>query len=151
MYFVHFIELRVRGTVKSCFHVINHKECKKTTQNIALYIKKYKKQNKQKKQQDFGLFFIFLFFILRQHYAWLFLGYGIIQVVQKMLLLKRRWPNKKFITLFTSNSKFRLNLTQRVTGSLVLYRIEWINGIRSKLMYTSETSVASRSSSNPCT
>ena len=37
----------------------------------------------------------------------------------KMLLLKSRWPNKNFITLFTSNSKFRLNLTQRVTGSLV--------------------------------
>ena len=36
-----------------------------------------------------------------------------------MLLLKRRWPIKNCITLFTSNSKFRLNLTQRVTGSLV--------------------------------
>ena len=52
--------------------------------------------------------------------AWLFLGYGIIQVIQKMLLLNRRCPNKNFSTLFTSNSKFRLNLTQRVTGSLVL-------------------------------
>ena len=37
------------------------------------------------------------------------------------MLLKRRWPNKNFITLFTSNSKFRLNLTQRVTGSQVFY------------------------------
>ena len=34
----------------------------------------------------------------------MFLGCGIIQVVQKMLL-KRRWPNKNFIALFTSNSK----------------------------------------------
>ena len=39
----------------------------------------------------------------------------------KMLLFRMRWPYKNFITLFTSNSKFRLNLTQRVTGSLVKY------------------------------
>ena len=29
--------------------------------------------------------------------------------------------NKNVITLFTNNSNFRLNLTQRVTGSLVYY------------------------------
>ena len=43
------------------------------------------------------------------------------QVAQKMLLLKRRRPNKNFITLFSSNSKFRLNLTQLVKGSPVIY------------------------------
>ena len=48
------------------------------------------------------------------------------------MLLKRRWPNKIFITLFTRNSKFRLNLTQRVTGSLVTYKsliilIDWLD------------------------
>ena len=57
---------------------------------------------------------IFYFIYSIELIAWLFLGYGIIQVVQKMLLLKRSWPNKNFITLFTSNSKLRLNLTQRV-------------------------------------
>ena len=54
----------------------------------------------------------------------MFLRYRIIQVGQK--ILKRRWPKKYFITLFTSNSKlFRLNLTQRVMGSpsLVYYRV----------------------------
>ena len=57
----------MRGTVKSCFHVINHKKCKKTTQNIALYIKKNIKNQKKKneKKKDFGLFFIFLFFIIK--------------------------------------------------------------------------------------
>ena len=52
----------------------------------------------------------------------MFLGYGIIQIVQKMLLLKRRWPDKNLITLFTIISKFRFNLTQRVMGSLVYYK-----------------------------
>ena len=68
---------------------------------------------------EFIFYLIFLdeiYFIL---FSWLFLEYGIIQVVQKMLLLKKRRPNKNLITLFTSNSIFRLNLTQRVTGSLV--------------------------------
>ena len=34
---------------------------------------------------------IFIFYFIYS-VAWLFLGYGIIKVVQKMLL-KRRWPN----------------------------------------------------------
>ena len=56
----------------------------------------------------------------------MFLRCGIIiQVVQKMLLLKRSWPYKNFITLFTSNSKFRLNLTQRVTGSLYHFQVDF--------------------------
>ena len=33
-------------TVKSSFHEINHKECKKTTHNSVLHIKKYKKTEK---------------------------------------------------------------------------------------------------------
>ena len=36
-------------------------------------------------------------------------------------VIEKALTNKNSITLFTSNSKFRLNLTQRVTGSLVLY------------------------------
>ena len=38
------------------------------------------------------------------------------------MLLKRRGHNKNFITLFTSNLQYRLNLTKRVTGSLVNYK-----------------------------
>ena len=69
------------------------------------------------------ILYLFLYFIYSV--AWLFLGYGILQVVQKMLLFIRRWPNKNFTTPFTSNSKFILNLTQRVTGSLVYILKVW--------------------------
>ena len=51
------------------------------------------------------IYSVFIYFVYSV--AWLFLGYGMIQVVQKMLL-KRRWPNKNFITLFTSNQNLDL-------------------------------------------
>ena len=53
----------------------------------------------------------------------MYLGYGIIQVAQKkgVDLIKISFPY-----LGTSNSEFKLNLTQRVTGSLVYLLIDCV-------------------------
>ena len=97
----------MRGTVKSCFHIINHKECKKTTQNIALYIKKYKKQKKNEKKKRFCIVFYFFVFYNK----------------------KRFFYDKKRLVFYT-----RTTLVTTHSGDGILLRKDWHQSLQIKIL-----------------